>query len=281
MTAKTKIELLKSIPHSAPPMSWHLGTIGFGYDDWAGPFYPKRLKPGDRLAFYANHFNAVELDTTFHATPDLARVRRWASAVPDTFRFAVKTPRAITHEGTLDDAVGPMREFLDTLREFGPKLGPVLLQFAPAFSYDSAGSLDAFLTALPRDVRLAVELRNRSWGKPETLKLLRSHGACLVSAEYLTRPGRLFATADFLYVRWIGQHGRYDTHEREVDDRAESLKWWADALSPGKPNVTDTFGFMNNDYAGHAPATANTFKRLMGIEARAPETEAEERGLFG
>ena len=76
---------------------WRLGTIGFGYDDWRGPFYPANAKAGDYLAFYGRYFNAVELDTTFHATPPPDRAARWASAGPDDFRFCPKAPRALTH----------------------------------------------------------------------------------------------------------------------------------------------------------------------------------------
>src|SRR5437870_3166670 len=82
------------IPHSAfilPSMAdWRLGTMGFGYDDWSGPFYPRGLGRGEWLSFYGKHFNAVELDTTFHGAPDVTRVRRWAASVPDDFRFCAK-----------------------------------------------------------------------------------------------------------------------------------------------------------------------------------------------
>src|SRR5579871_817045 len=89
-------------------IDWRLGTIGFGYDDWSGTFYPPTLKPSHRLAYYARHFNAVEIDTTFHAAPDAGRIRRWAEAVPDAFRFCVKTPKSVTHDLPLQQAVGPM-----------------------------------------------------------------------------------------------------------------------------------------------------------------------------
>ena len=82
-------------------MRWRLGTMGFSYGDWAGVFYPRGLKNVDWLAHYARHFNAVELDTTFHALPDRDRVRRWGDATPPDFRFAAKTPKGITHESHL------------------------------------------------------------------------------------------------------------------------------------------------------------------------------------
>src|SRR5436190_23844928 len=66
-------------------MDWRLGTMGFGYADWSGVFYPAGLKSSEYLSFYAKHFNSVELDTTFYATPDVARVKHWAASVPEDF----------------------------------------------------------------------------------------------------------------------------------------------------------------------------------------------------
>src|SRR5438045_3005701 len=141
-------------------MDWRLGTMGFSYSEWAGSFYPKGLKAGDWLSYYARHFNAVELDTTFHAAPPPERVRRWADVTPDDFRFSVKTPRAVTHDAPLDRGVGEMLKFLDAVAEFRQKLGVVLLQFSPSFSARELPKLDAFLGQMPGHVRFAVEFRH-------------------------------------------------------------------------------------------------------------------------
>src|SRR5688572_19946054 len=115
-------------------MNYRLGTMGFSYADWAGGvFYPPGLKPGEYLSHYAKYFDAVELDTTFHATPPPERFRRWADVTPAGFRFAVKTPKSVTHELPPDKAIGGMHAFLDAARRLGEKLGVVLLQFAPSF----------------------------------------------------------------------------------------------------------------------------------------------------
>lgn len=261
---------------------WRLGTCGFGYDDWRGPFYPPDAKPGDYLAYYGRYFNAVELDTTFHAAPPPERAARWASAVPDDFRFCPKAPRAVTHdaEPALDGAVGPMTEFLDSMRALGPKLGAVLIQFPPSFTADQTWRLDEFLAALPTDVRYAVELRNRSWGTQRTLDLLRAHRCAIVSAEYLTRPGRLPVTTDFAYVRWIGEHGKYNHHDREQDDPTPALEWWRKHLEPVAQEVRTVYGFMNNDYAGYAVGTCLRLKRMLGLPADEP-TREDKGQLFG
>src|SRR6476659_1528205 len=122
--------------------NWRLGTVGFGYDDWKGVFYPDSLKSADYLSFYSRHFDTVELDTTFHATPAAERVARWAMAVPEGFRFCVKTPKDVTHADGRVSApvrVDAMRRFVDVVREFREKLGVVLVQFPPSLDASSAG----------------------------------------------------------------------------------------------------------------------------------------------
>jgi uncharacterized protein YecE (DUF72 family) len=258
-----------------------LGTMGFGYDDWAGPFYPKGLRREEWLAFYARHFDAVELDTTFHATPDVERVRRWAAAVPEDFRFSAKAPKTVTHELPLDKATEPMRAFLDVMREMGEKLSAVLLQFPPHFTAEHASRLDHFLASVPKDVPLAVELRNRTWGTQRTLAMLRSHRCALVAAEYQTRPRKLFITSDdLLYVRWIGEHGAFTTHAEERIDVSESLAWWKTELQRVATEVKSIHGFFNNDYAGYGIGTCNRFKAMLGLPVREPEGPAQGE-LFG
>jgi uncharacterized protein YecE (DUF72 family) len=261
---------------------WRLGTMGFGYDDWSGPFYPPGLKSTDRLAFYATHFNAVELDTTFHAAPDIGRVRKWAAAVPEDFRFCVKTPRAITHDSPLDApaTIQEMRSFLDVVRGgIGEKLGAVLCQFAPSFSFDSFDKLDTFLAALPGDVRVGIELRSATWGRQMTLDLFREHRVCLVNAEYLARPRRLYRTADFFYVRWIGEHGKFARHDSERVNMSHALRWWRDALRELEPKLDTVYGFFNNDYAGYAVGTCNRFKEMLGMGV-SPTPGDRQGGLF-
>ena len=260
-------------------MDWRLGTMGFSYADWAGVFYPPGMKPSDYLAHYAKYFDTLELDTTFHATPPPERFRRWAEVTPTDFRFTVKTPRAVTHELAPDRATGAMLGFLDAARSLGDKLGVVLIQYPPHFQSDQFEPLSKFLAALPTDIRFAVELRNRTWGTPQTLDLLRQHRCCLVSAEYLSRPAQIHVTTDFLYVRWIGQHERFPVLNHEQLDVSESLAWWKDQIESVADHVTTTWGLFNNDFAGYSIATCNRFKSLIGIEPNEPP--AIPGGLFG
>jgi uncharacterized protein YecE (DUF72 family) len=255
-----------------------LGTMGFSYADWAGVFYPQGMKPGDYLSHYARHFDSVELDTTFHATPPPERVRRWADVTPEHFRFCAKMPKSVTHEG-LDRRLGEMREFVDVMRQFGPKLAPVLIQLAPSCGIEQFDALARLIGKLPEDVRFAVEFRNSSWGEQRTLDLLRDHRCALVVAEYSSRPSRVLLTTDFLYVRWIGEHQRFKELNHEQLDVTASLEWWKDQLLHVAPKVQGVWGFFNNDYSGYSVATCRRFMSMLGLAVSHLEV-AEQGRLF-
>jgi uncharacterized protein YecE (DUF72 family) len=257
------------------------GTMGFSYSDWAGVFYPPGTKPGDYLAHYARHFDTVELDTTFHATPPVDRVRRWADVTPDGFRFCVKTPRDVTHEGAIDRRTGPMLQFIDVTRAFGPKLAAILVQLPPSCGVDQFEALERFARAMPNDIRFAVEFRNASWGSQRTLDLLREHRWSLVAAEYLTRPRQIHVTGDFLYIRWVGEHGRFQELNREQLDVTPNLEWWKDELNRALDPPKDAFGYFNNDYSGYGVATCRRFMRLMNLPVPQEQDLLDQRTLFG
>ena len=245
-------------------MDWHIGTITFADKHWLGPFYPPGTKPSDYLAFYARHFNTVELDTTFYAVPNVSIVQKWADAVPDHFRFCLKTPRGITHDSNLGaPAATPMRQFLDVALHLGDKLGVVLLQFPPSLPATEFTKLEQFLQHLPTDVRYAVEFRNSTWRNARTAQLLRSHHIAWVAQDYTGQPADLPVTTDFLYVRLIGQHKRFPTYDHEQVDPSNALKWWKtkiDATPAARAYVVAA-----NDYSGFGVATAQRLMRLAGL----------------
>jgi uncharacterized protein YecE (DUF72 family) len=260
-------------------MEWRVGTMGFSYADWAGVFYPPGMKSGDYLSYYGKYFDTVELDTTFHAAPPPERFRRWAEVTPDAFRFAAKMPKTVTHETSPDRAIGAMNEFLDSARALGDKLGVVLIQFSPQFEADHYAAVARLLAALPSDLRFAVEFRNRTWGTQRTLDLLREHRVALVAAEYLSRPGRIHVTTDFLYVRFIGQHNRFEQLNYEQLEVSESLNWWDREITNIAGQIDAAWCFFNNDFSGYSVATANRFKSLTGQIVHEPP--AIPGGLFG
>lgn len=250
-------------------LKWYLGTMGFSYEDWKGVFYPEGLEKREYLAYYSQFFNAVEMDSTFYGTPRPEYVQRWTQATPEDFVFCPKMPRQITHELRLQDAQQEVATFLQTMRLFEDKLGPILIQFPPDFTRGEIDILERFLDALPPDLRYAVEFRHRSWHATETGEMLQQRDMCWASTEYVHMPQRVYVTTDFLFIRWIGRHGTFDSKDRERVDKTTSLRQWLTDIEERQEDGFHTvYGFFNDEYAGFAPATCQRFKRLAGLPTK-------------
>ncbi len=249
-------------------MEWYLGTSAFSFKDWVGVFYPADLNARDYLKYYSRVFNAVEIDSTFYAIPRAEVVERWKAETAEDFKICTKLPKIITHDRSLVDVQEPLAAFLDVVRLLDEKLGPILIQLPPSFNILDWDRLDAFLDILPKDYRFAVELRHRSWYTDKTARMLQSHRVAWVSTEYRKLPRQIYCTADFLYIRWIGYHGRFQTFESEKIDVTPKLQWWMENIQEHLDCVDSVYGFFNNVYAGFAPGTCNRFKAMLGLEVK-------------
>ena len=241
---------------------WHIGTMGFGYADWRGVFYPEDLRPADYLEFYARHFDTVELDTTWHAAPPPDRFARWASVTPADFRFTVKTPRAITHDAGAEDGVAPMKSFVAAARELGEKLAVIVIQYPPALPGRAWPGVERFLNSLPEGVRYAVEFREETWFRDEVFRGLAKRNIALVAGDYNQTLSPPIVTADFAYLRLIGIHETYAQKTHERVDRTERLAWWRDAVE--ELETMDAFALLNNDYAGFSIGSSDKLRKLVG-----------------
>jgi uncharacterized protein YecE (DUF72 family) len=239
--------------------------MGFGYKQWLGPFYPAGMASKKFLAHYSTLFDTVEIDSTFYATPRPGLVKRWHDATPDNFTFCLKTPKAITHEARLTDGIEAMQAFVETAVLLKEKLGCILIQFGPTFTYAQAEELRHFLSQLPTTARFAVEFRHESWVRPEVEALLRPFNICLTATDYIYLPKIITPTADFLYLRFIGPHGQYQTKDKELVDKTADLQAWHQQIKPLLPQFKQVYGFFNNDYSGYSPATCNRFKAIVGL----------------
>src|SRR5690606_12841476 len=114
----------------------HIGTCAWSFDDWRGAFYPEHLPAAERLAFYARHFNSVEVDSTFYASPAPHVSEHWAEVTPPGFLFSAKMPREITHERGLRHCAEPLHGFLESIAPLHAKLACVLIQLPPFFTLD-------------------------------------------------------------------------------------------------------------------------------------------------
>ena len=260
----------------------HLGTQGWSYPDWIGTFYPPRAKQEHYLPFYVRVFDTVELDTTFYHPPKASVVRSWGRIATEGFRYAAKVPQRITHEARLAAMGEHLQAFVAALDPLGEKLGPLLVQMPAEFTFDvaNAGVLDRFLAAKPHDVKLAVELRHASWHRPALFDLLHRRGAALAWTEWRDLPRVTAITADFLYVRWMGKREDIEIYDRVQLDRTDAFESWQRDLQAALPKVREVFGYFNNHWAGHSPASANEMKRRLGLVPVDPRSEWPQGELW-
>ncbi|HEY0156696.1 MAG TPA: DUF72 domain-containing protein [Thermoanaerobaculia bacterium] len=267
-------------------MPIRLGTQGWNYDAWVGPFYPSGTRSVDFLSLYARAFDTVEVDSTFYAIPSAKTVRDWGARVPAGFTFALKLPKEISHESRLEDKAGHAPLFFDRARELGAKLGPILIQLAPDFMPAERPALAAFLARLPGDLQFAVEFRQRGWIEEDVLALLADHNVALALTDARWIPRRTMLalaeqpTAGFAYVRWMGPNRDIVDYSHIQFDRTRELEEWSHALQVLAKRVKVVWGFANNHYAGHSPSTARQLQKLVGQQPVEPESLAQQRSLF-
>jgi uncharacterized protein YecE (DUF72 family) len=260
-------------------VNWYLGTMGFSYKDWSGPFYPTYIESRDYLEYYSRIFNAVEIDSTFYGIPRREVVKRWADITPEGFKICAKLPKSITHDAKLFGAADELENFLDTIRLLEDRLAVLLIQMPPSFTAHEVPALTGFLESLPDDLRFTLEVRHPSWYTGETASLLASHNVAWAATEYEDLPKQIYKTTDWLYVRFIGRHGRFKSHESEKLDVSDQLEWWREHLLDELDGVREVYGFFNNDYAGFGAGTCNRFKAMMGLPVT-PFTPPQQQKLF-
>lgn len=254
-----------------------LGTQGFAFDDWIGPFYPPGTAKGEFLERYAEHFSTVEIDSTFYGTPRPAVVRGWATRTPPGFVFAAKFPREITHDRKLVEAEDAAAEFVAVMQLLGDKLGPLTLQFAFDFSPAEFDRLAGFLDRLPTGPRYAVEVRDRRWLTPALAGALSARGAALVLQDLYYMPKIDWLTANFTVIRWLGRRSDIERFDRLQIDRSKELAPWVGRVRRFLEAGVDVFGYFNNHYAGHSPASVRQFEALVGADRQAGVWEPSPR----
>ncbi len=263
-----------------------IGTQGWNYPQWVGPFYPAGTRAEDFLRLYARAFTSVEVDSTFYAVPPEKAVRGWAARVPGDFRFALKLPRAITHEKRLVDSRDALAEFLEAARMLGGMLGPVLIQFGPDFGPEHRPALARFLPQLPGDVRFAVEFRRRGWLIRPVLDLLADYGVALALVDGrwapLEKVLRLAErpTADFAYVRLMGPDRAIEDYSRIQVDRTDALTAWSATIRALAARVKDIYLYVNNHFEGHSPESARKLLHMLDLHAVEPGAMADQTELF-
>ncbi len=205
-------------------MEWRVGISGWSYAPWAGRFYPKSLKRTEWLHYYAQHFNTVELNSSFYHPPKPEQFAAWQEKVPDDFLFSVKGPRLISHLHRLHDVEGPLHDFIASITH-KRKIGPVIFQLPPRFKKDLP-RLEAFLDLLPTQRRIAIEFRDPDWHDADVYALLTRYNIAFCLYEKGAARSPRVATADFTYLRL---HGREEGYRGNYSDAA--LRDWRDWLT--------------------------------------------------
>ncbi|MEC8896163.1 MAG: DUF72 domain-containing protein [Planctomycetota bacterium] len=258
-----------------------VGTSGWSYKDWTGPFYPEACTQKDRLAHYATRFDCVEVDSSFYGVPAAKTILSWAERTPAHFRFALKVPGTVTHgtarsrpilDKVLRDEDSVLPAFLENAALLGERLGPVVFQF-PYFRVgtmepgDFLDRLEKTLAGLPTEGRYVVELRNKGWIGRHYLDILSRHGvaAALIDHPYMPGPAEQLAmgmiTTDFTYLRLLGDRHAIEkkttTWGKPVEDKAPQVARWAELLREitTRHGVGRAWAFANNHFAGHSPET--------------------------
>jgi uncharacterized protein YecE (DUF72 family) len=240
-----------------------LGTSGWSYKEWIGPFYTKMDK--SMLRAYTRVFNSVEIDSTFYRYPSKGTVMGWARYSPEGFVYVAKLPGLITHDKKLQVTQGieqDLEKFIELMEPLiqSGKLGVILIQLPPRFDYEPK-DLEAFLKLLPTHVRFAVEFRDVSWMRPETWSLLEKYRVAYTIVDEPLLPPELHLTTDIAYFRWHGKGVRPWYNYRY---NREELEPWMPKVKEVSSRAEKVFGFFNNHYHGYAVENCLQVMEMLG-----------------
>ena len=230
-----------------------VGTSGFAFKEWKGPFYPADLKDDAMLEYYSGCYPTVEINNTFYRLPKEHVLQDWASQVSDGFTFAIKASQRITHFARLKPEAASALEFLlRNTATLGSKLGPILFQLPPNLQKD-LDRLKAFVALLPADRRFTIEFRHESWFDDAVFDVLSSRDIALCVAEgeeNVSTPN--VATASWGYLR---------LHRQDYDDAM--LMEWRDRVAA--MSWSEAYVYFKHDYIdGSGPLAVDRFVQMVG-----------------
>jgi uncharacterized protein YecE (DUF72 family) len=235
-----------------------IGTSGWSYRHWRGPFYPGDMAKGsEQLRFYVERFDTVEVNGTFYRLIEVGTFRRWREATPDNFVFACKGSRYLTHMKRLKEAGQGVGRFFERVEALEDKLGPIVFQLPGRFKPDRE-RLTGFIEALPPAQRYAFEFRDPAWFQPEILEALAARNVALCLYEFAGQEAPLEVTADFVYIRLHGPDGPYQGSYSD-----EALAAWAKRIAAWAKQDLDVYCYFDNDDRGYAPHNALRLRELL------------------
>lgn len=238
-----------------------VGTSGWHYDHWRGPFYPEDLAKSKWFSYYMGRFPTVELNNSFYQQPKDETWNGWRDAAPDGFRFSIKANRFITHTKRLKDCHDPLSRFLGGAERLREHLGPILYQTPPNFlrTDENVARLDDFLRLLPKRLMHVFEFRHESWFDEGTMDQLRGRNVAFCCYDMVGVDCPVVATASFAYMRFHGSEEKYATNYPE-----KKLQGWAGQLKKLAKGLDEVYVYFNNDAQGFAVANAKRMAELLG-----------------
>ena len=235
----------------------HIGTSGWNYDHWRGPFYPDDLSQKEWLNFYCDHFQTVEINNSFYQLPSKSTFRKWRDTVPKSFTFSVKASRYITHMKKLKDPADALNNFYKGIEPLKDRIGPILFQLPPKWRLN-IDRLESFLKLLSSDFEHTFEFRDESWFQNGVFELLEKHKAafCIYHIEGRQSPRQV--TADFVYIRL---HGPEAAYEGSYDGR--TLAGWSRLFTKWRKGRKRIYCYFDNDQKGYAPLNAMKLQEII------------------
>lgn len=251
-----------------------VGIGGWTYPAWRGVFYPEDLPHAQELEYASRQLTAIEVNGTYYSSQKPATFAKWRDATPDGFVFTLKASRYATNRRQLAGAKDSVERFVHSgIAELGPKLGPIVWQFAPTKTFD-ADDFGAFLELLPERVdglalRHVLDVRHPSFLCEDYLRLARRHRAATVYTDSEDYPSMADCTADFVYARLMRASAGFKAGyaPKALDAWAARLQAWAGGAQPadlpraGEPagaaaQPRDVYAFFINGAKERAPAAA-------------------------
>ena len=238
-------------------IKWEIGCSGFHYKEWKGIFYPETIPQKDWFKFYAQHFNTLELNTTFYRFPVLKSLENWYNISPANFSFAVKVPRLITHYKKFNDCKRLIDDFYNLITNgLKEKLGPVLFQLPPSFQYSNE-RLELLINSVYKEYKNVIEFRHASWWKQKVFTQLKKENIIFCGIDYPGLDNKAIVTNGVAYYRFHGRPKLYYSSHKICD-----LKTVADTLIENK-KVTEAFIFFNNTATKAAIKNARWLKKYI------------------
>ncbi len=236
---------------------FRVGTSGWSYDHWKSRFYPEDLPSTDRLPYYAEGFDTVEVNSSFYHLPRETTFTKWRDQTPEGFVFSVKGSRYVTHVKKLAGVEDAILNLTRRAVNLGRKLGPILWQFPPQIKRDD-DRLENFLGFLPEHLTHVIEFRAEDWFDEKVYDILQRHGVSCCSVSCPKFVTQLISTGKVGYLRMHGEAGWYSSEYTDTQ-----LRSWAERILRDFAGCSEAYVYFNNDANAYAVANARQLRALL------------------